>query len=74
MNEQDKVINTLMADCEMLSADIHMLQRLYIPLMIELRRKVPRKLRPSVFAFTDLLNRMVVDAENCYFCSESEGE
>ena len=74
MNEQNKVINTLRADCEMLHADILMVQRLYRPLMIELRRKVPRKLRPSVLAFADLLNRVAEDAKNCYFCSESEGE
>lgn len=74
MNEQNKVINTLRADCEMLSADIHMLQGLYKPLAIELKRKVPRKLRASLLAYAKLLNKVVEDAENCYFCSESEGE
>lgn len=74
MNEQEKVINTLRADCEMLSADIHMLQGLYKPLAIELRRKVPRKLRASVLAYANLLNRMVEDAENTYSISIREVE
>lgn len=72
MDEQNKTIDTLIADYQRLYTNVLIIKGLFKPLEEGLIDCVPNTLQQSVIAFSDLLERVSEDMENSYAVCECE--